>query len=211
MAGATPEQLKQIKNEAEEAADNDPVDLKDFDGGESTTGAYWYGMFFDGNYLHYLTNPSEMDDGVRYTFYGLLGTGGGALSLAGGLAAWPVIAEFAVAEFALPVFGFGGGGLAFAGGGSTGGVLIGGGTITGSQILAGVGLLGSAVFMTRPGFEKMAGGNNEYHNSQVPRIMKEYGLQGKKIQRMIHDELHKLLPGERTVEAIREIIELFFF
>ena len=79
-----------------------------------------------------------------------MGVAGGALALAGGLAAFPAISEgiaaFAAAEFVLPSIG--GGGLVIAGVGSTGGAVIGGGRIYGGEILAGLGILGgTAVFM----------------------------------------------------------------
>ncbi|MEP3478182.1 MAG: hypothetical protein ABJZ55_02935 [Fuerstiella sp.] len=48
-----------------------------------------------------------------------------ALAAAGGLAAWPAIAEFARSSFVLPAFGDGG--LALAGGGSTSGAVVIGG------------------------------------------------------------------------------------
>jgi hypothetical protein len=44
-------------------------------------------MFFDGNYLHYLTNPSQMDDELEYGFYGCLGVAAVAGTIAtGGIA-----------------------------------------------------------------------------------------------------------------------------
>ncbi|MCA9211267.1 MAG: hypothetical protein KDA55_23065, partial [Planctomycetales bacterium] len=142
--------LSDLDAQAQAAAAGDPIGLQQFDGGDSVTGAYWYGMFFGGQYLHYLTNPSAMDDDLEYAFYGSVGTAVAAGGLAGGLAAWPTIAQFASMEFALPAFGISGGGLALAGGGSIGGtVIIGGGTITGTQIVAGAGILGgTALFMT---------------------------------------------------------------
>ena len=99
-----------------------------------------------------------MNDGLETGFYGALGTAGVALSLADGLAAWPVIAEFAAAEFALPTFGFGGPGLALVGGGSTGGTIIrGGGTLRGSQIISAARLASiTALFMTNEQIERIA-------------------------------------------------------
>jgi hypothetical protein len=125
-----------------------------------------------------------------------------ALLLAGGYAAAGA-ASTVSATFNIPM-GFAffseGGALAI---GATGSIPI---TITGTHVLqAAAG--GLWMFMSGQGFEKMPGGNNDYHNSQVPRIMEEYGLEGKKIQRRIHDALHKYLPGERTIETIREICE----
>ena len=81
MAGATPEQLKQIKNEAEEAADNDPVDLQTLDN---------FNDIYDDSsapgYFHFLMNPSDMDEGwLRNGQYAAIGTavvaGGAAIAL----------------------------------------------------------------------------------------------------------------------------------
>ena len=139
-------------------------------------------------------------NGGAYSFAnGAAHVGVGAAAAAAALAAAPAIAAWST-TFTLPTLGY-----VVAADGTL--MLVGGGTvtITGAEIVA-VG--GTVIFMTREGFEKMPGGNNQYHNSQVPRLMQEYGLKGRPIQRKIHEELQKYLPGERTVETIREIIEL---
>jgi hypothetical protein len=76
-AGATQSQLNQISQEAQAGAENDPIEWQEGDDGDSTTGAFWYGMFFDGNYLHYLTNPSQMDDDLETGFYAAWGVAQG--------------------------------------------------------------------------------------------------------------------------------------
>jgi hypothetical protein len=198
-AGATQEQLNQIITEAQAAAAGDPIDLQTLDN--------FNDVYVDSaapGYFYFLFNPSAMDDDLEDGFYVLMGTGGALLATAGALAAWPVVAGFASTEFSFVVPS---GSMMFAGeatlfSGATSTVY----TVTGTQIL--IATLGPPVaYMTREGFEKMGGGNNDYHNSQVPRIMKEFGLRGKRIQRRIHHALHKYLPGERTIEAIREICE----
>ncbi|MEZ6128155.1 MAG: hypothetical protein R3C59_05710 [Planctomycetaceae bacterium] len=100
--------------------------------------SYWE----PGSYMYFLTNPSEMDDGLKTGFYASVGVAGGTLALAGALAAAPAIGTFGATQFTFPAFGFGGNALALAGGGSaTSGIVM-----TGNQIVIGT-LTTTALFM----------------------------------------------------------------
>ncbi len=151
----------------------------------------------------YVDGLIETNGGVYGTAQGLADAGTTLLTVAGGMAAVRTIAGLS-ASFTMPAYGWvlGSNGTLVWGMTGTTGL-----SMTGTQVLQ-AGAAGVVyVYMTREGFEKMKGGDNGYHNSQVPRIMEEFGLEGKKLQRRIHDALQKYLPGERTIETIREICE----
>ena len=143
-----------------------------------------------------------------------------ALAAAGGLAAWPAIAEFAGSSFVLPAFRFGGGGLAFAEGGSTGGaVVIGGGVVTGTEVL-GAGTI-VALFANRwqfdpnqdplddDRFESMPAGNNTFHNGKANRIGDLLELSDDK-RRLLHDEIRKRLLKNHTLDDVLKLAQDLF-
>jgi hypothetical protein len=206
-AGATQEQLNQINQEAQAAAAGNPIELQTLD-----TFNDLYDDSAAPGYFFFLFNPSAMDDDLENGFYASLGVAGGALALAGGLAVFPAISEglsaFAAAEFALPAFHYGGGGLALVGGGSTGGmIVIGGGAITGAEVMAGAGL-GSItlLFMTHEQISRIAdhvvndspghypGQSKQQIQSRIEDILRNFqdsqvGQAGRQIWRLGNDIL----------------------
>ncbi|MFN9717267.1 MAG: hypothetical protein ACK58L_01145, partial [Planctomycetota bacterium] len=128
-AGATQTQLDQIAQEAQAAAQNDPIDLQTLDNFNDV-----YDDSAAPGYFYFLFNPSAMDDDLEYGFYGFMGAGGALLATAGALAAWPVVAGFASAEFSFVLPGatwtLAGEASLFTGASST--VY----TITGAEVLA---------------------------------------------------------------------------
>jgi hypothetical protein len=206
-SGATQEQLSQIALEAQAAADGDPIQLQTLENFNDV-----YDDSAAPGYFYFLFNPSAMDDDLENGFYGSLGVAGGALALAGGLAAFPVISKglsaFAATEFALPAFQFGGGGLALVGGGSTGGMtIIGGGTITGAEVMAGAGLGSITIlFMTHEQISRIAdhvvndypgrypGQSTQQIQSRIQEILNDFaeshfGQAGRQIWRLGKDIL----------------------
>ena len=99
-------------------------------------------------YWHFLRNPSDIDSDLHDGFFLSLGVAGGALGLAGGLAAAPFIAAFAgsASSFSIPTLGT----IVTPSGtvmlGITGGTTV---TVTGSQAMTAAGMMSAALFSYR--------------------------------------------------------------